>query len=647
MAANRVPVLPSPADPHGPHREFAGPWWRFPVMQDALLAGALIAVTWSLGHLAGLRRLEPTGYLLAMALGGRHFLREGLRALRDRREVGIELLMATAAAGAAALGLWDEAALLVALYATAEALEEYAYARTRSAIRSLLDLAPQEACVLRDGREETLPATQLRRGDRFIVRPGQVVATDGIVRDGTSALDESLVTGEPTPVDKGPGDRVFAGSINRHGALVVEATATFEDNTLARIVHLVEEAQERKGRLQRVIERFGRRYSPGVLAAAVLLAVLPPLFGQPAAPWVLRAVVLLVAAAPCALVMSTPVAVAAGIGSAGRHGVLVKGGVHLENLGRVRVVAFDKTGTLTEGRPQLTDVVPAPGRTREEVLALAASVEQRSEHPLGKAIVRRADEEQLARAAAAEFTALAGLGARARIDGQLAVVGNPAALADDGVALGPLAAAADALQAQGKTVVGVAIDGTAVGLLALADRPRAEAAAGIAALHRLGVTTVMLTGDHARTAHAIARELGIDRVYAALSPAEKVAHIRRLEETLGPVAMVGDGINDAPALAAATVGIAMGAAGTDAAIEAADVALMADDLMKVAEAIRLGRMVRAISLQNLVFSLLILGVLIPAALLGAITVVAAVVVHEVSELLAVANGLRAARPRPA
>ncbi|MDR7555608.1 MAG: cation-translocating P-type ATPase [Armatimonadota bacterium] len=616
-------------------------------MRDALLAGAIIAVTWSLGHLAGLHRLEPVGYLLAMALGGNHFLREGLHALRHERAVGIEVLMATAAAGAAGLGLWDEAALLVFLYATAEALEEYAYARTRSAIRSLLALAPQDVCVLRDGREETVPATQLRRGDRFVVRPGQVVATDGIIRDGTSALDESPVTGESTPVDKGPGDRVFAGSINRHGALVVEATATFEDNTLARIVHLVEEAQERKGRLQRVIERFGRRYSPGVLAAAVLLAVVPPLVGQPAGPWVLRAVVLLVAAAPCALVMSTPVAVAAGIGSAGRHGILVKGGVHLENLGRIRAVAFDKTGTLTEGRPQLTDVIPAPGVARDDVLALAASVEQRSEHPLGKAIVRRAGEEGVALAAAAEFTALAGLGARARVDGRVAVVGTPAALEQEGVALGPLVDAAAALQAQGKTVVAVAADGVALGLLALHDRPRADAAAAIAALHRLGVTVVMLTGDHARTADAVARDLGIDRVYASLSPEDKVTHIRQLEEALGPVAMVGDGINDAPALAAATVGIAMGAAGTDAAIEAADVALMADDLVKVAEAIRLGRVVRAISLQNLVFSLLVLSVLIPAALLGAITVVAAIVVHEVSELLAVANGLRAARPLPA
>lgn len=635
--------------PHGvPHTHdgFAGPWWRFSIIRDALLAGAMIAVTWGLSHYGGLTRIEPFGFALAMLLGGNHFFREGVAELWKEREVGIEILMAAAALGAAILGLWDEAALLVFLYAVAEGLEEYAYARTRSAIRTLLDLAPKEAAVLRDGREEIIPATELRPGDRFVVRPGEAIATDGIIRDGASALDEAPVTGESMPVEKGPGGAVFAGSVNKQGALIVEATTTFEDNTLSKIIHLVEEAQERKGRLQRFIDRFGKRYTPAVLVTALALLIVPPLFGQPFLLWALRAVVLLVAAAPCALVMSTPVAVAAGIGTAGRGGVLIKGGLHLENLGRVQVIALDKTGTLTEGQPEITDVLPAPGMSSVDLLVTAASVEQRSEHPLGTAIARHAAGERLPLQPVDDFASLTGLGARGTINGADVFVGSPALLEAQGIALGRIRSEAERLQSEGKTVVAVGRDRTLIGLLALRDRVRPQANAVLKALRQTGVRVVMLTGDNERTAAAIAKELGIDRFHAALKPDEKVAYIQSLEREHGPVAMVGDGINDAPALAAATVGIAMGVAGTDAAIEAADVALMADDLAKVVYAVRLGRVTRAISVQNIVFSLLILSVLIPSALIGAITIVLAVVAHEVSELLAVANGLRVARCRP-
>lgn len=533
------------------------------------------------------------------------------------------------------------------LYAVAEGLEEYAYARTRSAIRALLDLAPKEATVLRDGREETIPATELKPGDRFVVRPGEALATDGIIRDGASALDESPVTGESMPVEKGPGSAVFAGSVNKQGALVVEATAAFEDNTLSKIIHLVEEAQERKGRLQRFIERFGNRYTPAVLVAAGLLLLIPPLFGQPFLPWAVRAVVLLVAAAPCALVMSTPVAVAAGIGTAGRHGVLIKGGLHLENLGRVQVVAFDKTGTLTEGKPEVTDVLPAAGTTREELLALAASVEQRSEHPIGRAIVGRAEEEGVALQPVHEFEALTGLGAKARMSRTEVFVGSPALLAERKIPLGEIQSEVERLQAEGKTVVAVGKDHSLVGLLALRDRVRPGARKVLRSLEQVGVKVAMLTGDNERTAAAIAKELGIRHFHAGLRPEEKVQYVKRMERELGSVAMVGDGINDAPALAAATVGIAMGAAGTDAAIEAADVALMADDLEKVVYAVRLGRVARTISTQNIVFSLLIHSVLIPGALIGVLSIILAVAAHEGSELLAVANGLRVARYRAA
>lgn len=625
---------------------YGGAWWRFPAMRDALAGGALIALTFALSHLLGFGRLEPFGYAAAAVLGGRHFVVEGLRGLWSERQVGIEILMSAAAVGAALLGLWDEAAVLVFLYATAEALEEYAYARTRYAIRGLLDLAPREARLLRDGREVTVPATQLRPGDRFVVRPGEAIATDGVILEGTSTVDESPVTGESMPVDKVPGTQVFAGSLNTQGALVVEATASFEDNTLSKIIHLVEEAHEQKGRLQRFIERFSRWYSPTVFAAALLFLVVPPLFGQPVMPWALRAMVLLVAAAPCALVMSTPVAVAAGIGIAGRNGVLIKGGLHLENLGRVRVVAFDKTGTLTTGRPEVTDIVPLDRISPATLLGLAAAVERFSEHPLGEAIARRADQEGAPRVPVAACRALPGLGIEAEVDGQRVVVGSPAWLRQRGIILEAAQPAIDALHRQGKTVVGVARNGTLLGLLAMRDQLRPVARSTVARLHRLGVKVAMLTGDHADTAAAIARELGIDHVHAELRPEDKVRYIRELEAREGAVAMVGDGINDAPALAAATVGIAMGAAGTDAAIEAADVALMADDLPKVVYAIRLGRAARAISRQNIVFSLLVLSLLIPGAIGGIVTVILAVVVHEVSELLAVANGLRVARFRP-
>src|SRR5713226_1922716 len=626
--------------------EFGGPWWRFPPMQTALVSGVIAIATWITGHLLGQSQLEPLGYVMAAIVGGRHFFREAVAELWHERQVGIDLLMSAAAVGAAVLNLWDEAAILVFLYAAAESLEEYAYARTRSAICALLDLVPKEARVVRGGREETISADEVRLGDHFLIRPGEAIPTDGVIHDGTSTVDESAVTGESMPVEKGPGVRVFAGSVNQHGALVVQATAGFEDNTLSRIVHMVEEAQEQKGRVQLLIERFGRRYSPSVLVAAGLLLILPPLFGQPLLPWAVRAVVLLVAAAPCALVMSTPVAAAAGIGIAGRHGVLIKGGIHLESLGRVRAVAFDKTGTLTEGRPEVTDVVPVADISPEELLRLAASAERLSEHHIASAIVGRAQEVGLALSPASEFEALPGLGARASVDGIAVLVGGPALLEAHGVSPASAQAVWERLQAEGKTVVEVGADRALLGLLALRDRLRPDAKVMIAALHRMNVKTVMLTGDNARTAGAVARELGIDEFYASLKPEEKVEQIRRLERDVGVVAMVGDGINDAPALAAATIGIAMGVAGTDAAIEAADVALMADDLSKVGYALRLGRAARVISSQNIVFSILILSVLIPGALIGALTVVAAVLAHEVAELLAVANGLRVARLRP-
>jgi heavy metal translocating P-type ATPase len=582
-------------------------------------------------------------FLAAIPVGGFYFAREGLEELLEEREVGIEILMLVAAFGAMAFGLFEEAAALVVLYASAEAVEELTFARTRSAIRELLDLAPKQATRLRDGREELVPVEELAPRDVFLVRPGEAIATDGVIRAGEGSLNEAPVTGEAVPVEKGPGAEVFAGTVNGPSALEVEATRPFAENTLQRIIHLVEEAQGQKSHAQRFVDRFSDRYSPAVLVAAALVALVPPLLGGEWSEWALRAITLVVAGAPCALVMSIPVAVAAAISRGGREGVLVKGGAQLEALGRIRVVAFDKTGTLTAGRPQVTDLVALDGIRDLDALAIAAAVEARSEHPLAAAIVGHAERAGVSVEPAEAFEALVGHGARARIDGREVWVGSPRLLAQ----LAPeskLPRQADELQAQGKTVAVVGEGGRPLALIALRDEPRPEAREALAALRRLGIRHIaMLTGDNERTAQAIAAELGIDEVLAELRPEDKVEAVERLRDEHGQVAMVGDGINDAPALARADLGIAMGTGGADAAIEAADVALMADDLGKVAEALQLGRRAQGISRQNLVFSIALLAFLIPSALAGLLTVVAAVLVHEISELLAVANGVRAAR----
>lgn len=622
---------------------FAGPWWRFRPFQGAALSGVLLGLGFLLARLAIIPEAVAVAfYIAAIPPGAFYWAREGLEELVKERAIGNEALMAAATVGACVLGAWEEAAFLVFLYGTAEAVEEYTTARTRSAIRALLDLAPKEARVLRDGAEVTVPAADLVPGDVFVVRPGEGIPTDGVIRDGHAALDEAAVTGESVPVEKGPDSLVFAGTLNRTGALRVEVTKRFEDNTLSTIIHMVQEAQERKSGAQLFIERFGRRYSPAVLLAALAMLAAPAVLGADATVWARRAVVLLVAAAPCALVMSTPVAVAAAIGRAGRRGVLIKGGMALEALGRVRVVAMDKTGTLTRGEPEVTDIVPAGGRDRTTVLRMAASVEYFSEHPLARAIVRRAQADGIELLAAAGFVAQPGAGATANISGRAVTVGSPASFTAAGIDLRAIVPDIERLQSEGKTVVLAFDQDSLSGALALRDQVRPEAARALRSLHALGVRVAMLTGDNRRTAEAVGRALGIDVVYAELKPDEKVRLVEEMRASHGQVAMVGDGINDAPALAAANVGIAMGAAGTDAAIEAADVALMADDLERVAYAIRLGRRARSISRQNITFSLVVLAVLVPSAVLGLLGVAIAVVAHEVSELLAVANGLRAA-----
>lgn len=623
---------------------FEVPWYAHSSLQNAIIAGLLTGIAFGLAHLGIISLLFETAiYAVAILLGGYHWGLEGVKGLIKEKKIGIEILMLAATIGSMILGMWDEAAFLVFLYGTAEGLEEYTYAKTRASIRKLLDLAPKEARIIRNGIETIIPAEQIVVGDIFFIKPSESIPTDGVIVEGRSSINEAPVTGESIPVEKKEKMKVFAATINQEGALKVRATATYEDNTLANMVHMVEEAQERKSKTQLFIEKFGLIYSPLVLLVSLLLIVIPPLFGASITVWTTRAVVLLVAAAPCALVMSTPIAIAAGIGRAGRSGVLVKGGVHLENLGKIKAVGFDKTGTLTIGKPQVTDVVALNGDNLK-VLAFAYSLERFSEHPLAQAIVKEAKAYDIDVIETTEFKALFGSGAKAKILNKTIYIGKPELFEELGQNTQSIHDI-ERLRNQGKTVILVGSEKSIIGIIALRDEPRPQAKKVIDQLHHMGIKVIMLTGDNELTAKAIAIELGIDEVKADLKPQEKIKAVEELERKYKAVVMVGDGINDAPALARATVGISMGAIGTDAAIEAADAVLMSDDLSKVVYAINLGKRAKKISLQNIVFSLSILTVLIPSALIGMMTVAIAVFFHEISELLAVANGLRMAKER--
>lgn len=627
------------------HDENENDWdgrWRTHPLVRAVALSLLISISTYLlarGELIS-DQVEVGLYIIAILIGGFHWSKEAFEKLFKRREVSIDFLMMAATVGSAILGMWDEAAFLVVLYGLAEATEEYTFARTRASIRKLLDLAPKEARLLRDGKEVMAPAESVQVGDIFRVKPGESLATDGVVADGRSSVDESPVTGESMPMEKTTGMRVFAASINHDGILDVRATASFADNSLSKLVHMVEEAREQKGRTQLFIDSFGRIYSPLVLLAATLMLVIPHLVGGDAGEWATRAVVLLVAAAPCALVMSTPVAISAGIGIAGRQGVLIKGGMHLESLGKIRAVAFDKTGTITLGKPKVTDVIPLDGDP-ENVLQTVVSLEGCSTHPLAHAILESGRKSGIEPQPVTGFRNFGGAGIAGTIGGKSYFVAKPAFFASKGIDISDLSDV-ERLRSEGKTVVLLASEDRVLAILAIADQVRPSAARAVSALTRMGLQTIILTGDNPQTGRAIANAVGISAVKAELKPEDKIAAIQELAKQHGPVAMVGDGINDAPALATAEVGIAMGAAGTDAAIEASDAALMGDDLEKLVYALQLGRRAKRISRQNIVFSIVLLAVLVPLAVLGMMNVAFAVAVHEVAELLAVANGLRVA-----
>jgi Zn2+/Cd2+-exporting ATPase len=589
-ALGYLPIAPS-KDPAAANRvhhydaKATGPWWRSSKGKLAAVIGLALAAAYAVSHLDP--DVSQWAYIAAASVGLLPFIRRAVAGALSGTPFSIETLMSIAAVGAIAIGAAEEAAVVVFLFAVGELLETVAAGHARAGIAALIDLVPRVALRDRDGVTETAPVEDLQVGDMVSVRPGDRVPSDGTVIDGISEVDEAPVTGESMPVTKKVGSTVYAGSINFHGALRVEITRAAADNTIARIIHMVEEAQGTKAPMARFIDRFSAWYTPAAMLVALLIVVLPPLFfGQEWATWIYRGLATLLIACPCALVISTPAAIASGIAAGARRGLLVKGGAALETLSKVKTVAFDKTGTLTLGRPQITDVVALEG-TEDDVLANAAAVERNSSHPLALAITQAAKARRLLLPESfGGGLAIPGKAVTTRLRNGFASVGSPRFAAEQEDIPTQAAARISSLEDEGKTVVAVLHGKRIIGLIALRDEPREDAKTGIAQLRSLGVSVVMLTGDNRRTAAAIAGALGLE-AQAELLPEAKLQAIAAMK-TRGPVAMVGDGINDAPALAAASVGIAMGS-GTDVALETADAALLRNRVAGVAEMIALAR----------------------------------------------------------
>jgi Cd2+/Zn2+-exporting ATPase len=583
-------------------------------------------------------------FALAIAAGVPFTLRKAWNAVRLHL-LDINVLMLVATAGAIVLGEWSEGASVVFLFAVAQALEVRTLERARTAVRALVDLTPSEVLVHESSGDRLVSVDLVTPGTVVIVKPGEKVPLDGHVVAGASAVNQSPVTGESMPADKARGDEVFAGSINGRGTLDIRVTKVRRDTTLARIVHLVEQAQAERAPSQIFVERFARVYTPAVIVLALLLATIPPLaFGAEWHTWVYRSLVLLVVSCPCALVISTPVSVVAALAGAARKGVLIKGGRHLERAAAVQCIAFDKTGTLTRGTPTVVDVIPLDGRGPREVIAMAASVERRTDHPIAQAIVQYADSSRVVVPAAAGVSALTGLGAEGSVGEVRVILGNHRLFEERGLCSADVHRRLDELADRGVTPVLVAMDDRAIGIIAIADRPRESARDAIAMLRQQGIhTLVMLTGDNQATAKAIATDLGLDDVCAELMPQDKVAAVQGLRRRYGVVAMVGDGINDAPALASADLGIVMGAAGSDVALETADVALMADELLKIPYALRLSRATVGNIKANLAISIVMKAAFVVAGVTGVATLWMAVLADTGASVIVIANALRLLR----
>ncbi|MEO7682755.1 MAG: heavy metal translocating P-type ATPase, partial [Gemmatimonadaceae bacterium] len=538
-----------------------------------------------------------------------------------------------------------EAASTLFLFAVAELLESHSMDRARNAIRKLMELSPAEATVRRDGTDARVPVSEIDVGETVIVRPGEKIAVDGLVAAGQSSVNQAAITGEAMPVDVAVGDSVFAGTINVQGALEVRSEKPASDTTLARIIHAVEEAQATRAPSQTFVDRFARIYTPGVVMAAIAVAILPPLAGFGSFEmWVYRALTMLVVACPCALVISTPVTIVSGLARAARGGVLIKGGAYLEAAGAITTICFDKTGTLTRGEPVVTDIAPLGRLSEKDVLAAAAAVERHSEHPLARAVLAAAAERDIPIPESTDFAALSGRGARALVNGATVMLGNERLAKEIGALQPEVTGLLSRFAEAGKSVVLVTRGGEAIGAIGIADQTRPNARDALLELRAAGISRLlMLTGDNEGTARAIARELGLDSYYAELLPDDKVRVVRELEEKGERLIFVGDGVNDAPALAAATIGVAMGAVGTDVALETADVALMADDLSKLAFLVRLSRATLRVLRQNIAFAIAVKAVFLVLALGGWATLWMAIAADMGASLAVVANGLRVLR----
>jgi len=586
--------------------------------------------------------------LLSIALGGRDTLRKGWLSVRNFT-LNINFLMTVAIVGAVAIGQWPEAAMVTFLFGVAEMIEALSLERARNAISSLMEMTPETAAIRDDsGQWIQVNAADVQIGQIARVKPGERIPLDGEIVSGSSAVNQAPITGESMPVEKKAGDPVFAGTVNERGAFEFRITANKGNTTLARIIHTVQEAQSERAPTQRFVDSFAHYYTPAVVVAAVLVASLPPLlFHAPFSPWLYKALVMLVIACPCALVISTPVTIVSGLAAAAKRGILIKGGVYLEQGRRIKAIALDKTGTLTHGKPVVTDVIALNGQSADELLHWTASLDAQSEHPVASAIVahcvRAHGDQRCSLLPVTNFEAIAGKGVKGRINGRLYYVGNHRLVEENGVCGPHVEEVLKRLEQEGKTVVVLTSDTEALAVLAVADTLRETSASVIHALHALGLRTIMLTGDNDTTARAIAAQAGIDDVRGNLLPEDKLSALTGLLDQYGGVGMVGDGINDAPALAKATLGFAMGSAGTGAAIETADVSLMQDDLRNLPVFISLSRQTTRILTQNIALALSIKAVFFALALAGHATLWMAVFADLGASLLVVSNGMRILR----
>ena len=605
-----------------------------------LISGCFLLLAWGLSVGHDPSRLHIALFLTAILVGGFWTIRRGLHSL-VRFSFDMNALMTIAMMGAAILGDWPEAAAIAFLYSVSHLLESYSMEKTRHSLRSLMEVAPGEATVRRGAVEKRMAVNEVLPEDVAIIKPGEKIPVDGILVHGATAVNEAAITGESMPVEKEIGDEVYAGTLNISGAMEVRVTRAAHDTALAKIIHLVEDAQTRRAPAQAFVDRFARIYTPAVLLIAVLVATMPPLlFAEPWSAWIYRALTLIVLACPCALVISTPVAIVSAIGNAARQGVLIKGGAYLEEIGRLTALAFDKTGTLTHGHPRISNVEALNGDARR-MLALAAAVEAHSSHLLADAIVRHARHEGVNIPPAEQASSLAGRGARAVVDGSEIFIGNRRFLTDMQVPTAALDARIIQLEEEGKTVMLIAGSGRPLGLIAAEDSVREQSHAMVAALHDAGIRHVaMLTGDHEVTARRIAERLGVDEYRAGLLPEAKAAAVTALREQYGAIGMVGDGINDAPALATANIGMAMGVAGSDTALETADVALMADDLTRIPYTVRLSRRTLRIIRENIIIALGLKLLAVALIFPGWLTLWMAVLADMGASVIVTANGLR-------